>query len=97
LVSKKGAAIGQGIVERGRRHQLAMGGQGGEGLIQPFTPLLQFGRLGKPPMEGLSQHRGSFQGKLPATPTRLPTAGRSKSAELGKGDRIKGQDDLDQT
>jgi hypothetical protein len=97
LVGIQGAAVLQGIMERGRGHQLSMGGQGGEGLIQPFTPLLKFGRLRKPPMEGLFQHSCGLQGKLPAAPGCLPTAGWTEGAELGKGDRIEGQDDLDQT
>jgi len=74
-----------------------MGGQGGEGLIQPFTPLLELGRLGKPALEGFSQTSGGIQGKLPTALGRLPTACGTEGAELGKGDWIERQDDLDQT
>jgi hypothetical protein len=97
LVGIQDATVLQGILESGRRHQLPVGRQGGEGLIQPFTPLLEFSGLGEAPLEGLPEHSGGHQGKLPATLGSLPTACRTEGAELGKGDRIEGQNHLDQT
>ena len=59
-MGKQAAAIQQGLLQICRRHQLPMGRQGGQGLLQPGEPLGQLGLHRKPACQGLLQGGGSF-------------------------------------
>jgi len=95
-MGKQPPSVLQGAPQSGGGHQFGMGGQRGKGLVQPLAPLPQLSREGKTPVQASPQHGGGLQGKLPAAPGGQPAARRANGAELGGGDRIKGQAHLDQ-
>ena len=66
-MGKQTTSIRQGLPQLSHLDQLTVGGQGGQGLLQPAAPLLELWIEGEALAKALTQHQSSFEGELPAT------------------------------
>ena len=96
LMGEQAASIGQGMLQFGRLHQLAMRWQGWQGLPQPAQPAFQFRGGGEASAQLSLQAGGRFERELPAAPTWQPATAGSQRPQLSPGDGIEGTDHLDQ-
>ena len=97
LVGEQLAAIRQRLPQLSQLHQVAVGRQGRQGLLQPAKPTLQLRLHRKAAAELMAQHRSRLEGKLPTTSPARPLPPWPHSPQLGLGDRIKRELQLNAT
>ena len=95
LVGKQAPLIRQGLAWGSGCHELAVGWQGRQGLVQPGQPLEQLRLQVKTPAQSSLEGTAGLQGKLPAAPAPKPVALGSDGPQLGLGDGIEWGDHLD--
>ena len=90
-------AIPQRRFQIGSRHQITVGGQGGQRLVVPIQPLLQLGGDRKPRAEGLEQSFSGGHWELPAPGWTHPATTGPDSPQLRLRDGIKRTDHADES
>ena len=94
-MGKQPPLIRQGLAWGSGSHELAVGWQGRQGLVQPGQPLEQLRLQVKTPAQSSLKGTAGLQGKLPAAAARKPVALGPDGPQLGLGDGIKWGHHLD--
>ena len=94
LVGKQPTAVRQRLIQSSQLHQLAVRRQRRQRLLQPGEPAAQIRGLGEAMAETPLQLSGRFQGKVPAATPGMPDTPGPDLSQLGLGDRIEGEDEL---